>query len=79
MDDIPIGLFNTRKEALTFARKADDMPTQKNRQLFNTDCSTPVGIGIAKFVKAKTNAGMFPQEFEMVRIFEDEDEPAAAK
>lgn len=64
MDDLPIGLFATRGEADEFASKVRPMPTAAMRRVFNTDCSTPVGVSITRFRLGK------PDSRKMVRQFE---------
>lgn len=50
MDDLPLRLFADRDEAVAFAKNVQEMPSDEIRELYRTDCSTPVGVRIVKFV-----------------------------
>lgn len=49
MDDLPIGLFATFDEAKAFATKHGPDPTDAEREVFHTDCSTPIYMCIVPF------------------------------
>jgi hypothetical protein len=49
MDDLPVKLCKTFKEARIFAKNLDGMPTDKMCEVFDTDCSTPNCIAIVAF------------------------------
>lgn len=66
MDDLPIGLFRTVKEAIEFADAASFDPTPEQREVFNTDCSTPCCINVVQFVDGKPVGSAY------MRLFEEE-------
>lgn len=49
MDDLPIGLFGTYQQAARKGRSLLGMPTDAIRELYNTDCSSPVCVKIVEF------------------------------
>jgi hypothetical protein len=49
MDDLPIGLFMSDSAAMSFANEIDEMPTEKIRKVYGTDCSTPNCVKIVQF------------------------------
>lgn len=50
MDDLPIGLFATYNEAKAFAVEHGPDPTDDEREVFYTDCSTPLYTCVVPFV-----------------------------
>ena len=51
MDDLPLRFFgeNEYAKAKQFARSRGEMPTPHIRAVYNTDCSTPVGVDVVRF------------------------------
>lgn len=49
MDDLPIGLYETYERAMRIGRGVSEMPTASIRDLFQTDCSTPVCVKVVQF------------------------------
>jgi hypothetical protein len=73
MDDLPVGLFATQKEAAKCAANLDEMPTTFIRDFYQTDCSTPCSVAIVKFSDGE------PWQFETVRDFEKEERARRAR
>lgn len=67
MDDLPVRLCKTRAEANEVAVNLDEMPSDGIRDLFGTDCSTPVNVCIVRF-----NDSGVPVKMNCVRNFDDE-------
>jgi len=56
MDDLPVALFAGRDDALLECGRiagGDGMPTEEIRQVYNTDCSTPVQVCVVEFENGK--------------------------
>jgi hypothetical protein len=58
MDDLPIGLYADRDEALLECGRIggspdNGMPTKEIRDVYETDCSTPVSVCVVRFVNGK--------------------------
>lgn len=49
MDDLPIRLFGSEELALAFAETVEPMPTKEIRDVFGTDCSTPIAVKLVHF------------------------------
>ena len=49
MDDLPIRLCKTKAEAIRIAKRTAAMPTQKVREVFTTDASTPICVNVTEF------------------------------
>jgi hypothetical protein len=51
LDDLPVGLFRTEKEATTFALTCDiDVETKRTAKLMSLDATTPICVAIVSFV-----------------------------
>lgn len=70
MDDLPIGLFETRAEAVKFAAEFTEPQSEKTVDRLGFDCTTPCNISIVRF------RGSRPQSMSCVRSYDDE--PATA-
>lgn len=68
MDDLPVGLFATWGEAHRYAMSIKGMPCDWDRDIFQTDCSTPCAVAIATFKDS------FVKAFDIVRDFDDDDD-----
>ena len=66
MDDLPVGLFETRAEAVAYAKAISPMPGEWDKAVFNIECQTPISVFVAEF------RDCFAKSFVMVRDFEDE-------
>jgi len=53
MDDLPIRLCKTLKEAQRVAKATKPMPTDAIRRVFGVNCSTPFSVDIVQFVDGK--------------------------
>jgi hypothetical protein len=51
IDDIPIGFFANRDEAIKFADNSDGMPSPEIMWIYGDACSSPVAVQIIKFSK----------------------------
>jgi hypothetical protein len=49
MDDLPLGLFTTKRQAERFAESVEPQPSKQIRDLYGTDCSNPCKVDIVKF------------------------------
>lgn len=63
MDDLPVFLTTDRDEAIERASQMDEMPSFEIRELFNTDCSTPVCVKIVTFSQGVPVAVNVVKEF----------------
>jgi hypothetical protein len=64
MDDLPLAIFGNRKKAEVFAKRARPMPSNKVRNIYLTDCSTPVGVDIYVFVGGAIKNAFRVKDFE---------------
>lgn len=65
-DDLPVKIFTDKREAVSFATTVSEMPDERLREVFETDCATPMCVSVVSF-----EAGV-PVSREVVRDFEDE-------
>ena len=49
-DDLPVAFFADESEAFVYLGALDPMPTDEIRNVYTTDCSSPVCGKIVKFV-----------------------------
>jgi len=68
MDDLPVALFDNWEAALEYAMAIKGMPCNWDREVFNTDCSTPCAVAIATFKNS------FVAQFDIVRTLDDDDD-----
>jgi hypothetical protein len=64
MDDLPVYLCDNLNAAWDFANALKPNPTKKMRDVFDTDCNTPVCVKIVAFV------GNVPVESAMIVSFD---------
>lgn len=65
MDDLPVGLFATRQEAVEYADAHPEMPTEAELDVFPTDCSTPCNLSVVEF------RGGMPVKIELIRLLDE--------
>lgn len=63
MDDLPIRLCGTKKQAEKVANETSEMPADEIRRVFSTDCSTPCNVSIVTYRKGH------PVDCEVVKNF----------
>jgi len=64
MDELPIRLCKTKAEAIRIAKRTAGKPTQKIREVFNTDASTPICVAVTAFRNGR------PIKTEVVKSFD---------
>ena len=70
VEDLPIRFFiqtdreAERQEAIRYARQVQPMPAERIREVFKTDCSTPLCVKIVEF------HGGVPIHSEVVKTFD---------
>jgi hypothetical protein len=67
-DELPLAIFDNHCQASTFAAGVTGFPTQEIREIFNSDCSTPVCVDITRFEHGR------PVFCEVVKVFGDVDD-----
>jgi len=65
MDDLPVRFFATHFAACRFAQSLSGEPDKAIRDLFNTDCSTPVCVKVVEFRDGAPLAMDLVKEFEV--------------
>lgn len=63
MDDLPVAVFADRYAAEEFAEKVKPMPTQRIRDFYGTDCSTPLRVTVITFRHGR------PVNWKMAKLF----------
>jgi len=69
MDDLPVGLFKSFQLALAHARAQEAFPDAILREVYCTDCSTPVCMKIVQFVGGKPIKCDVVMDFHEIPIF----------
>lgn len=64
MDDLPLYITDDKDKAFAFADRTRAMPTNRIREVYGTDCSTPCNVCVVTFQRGR------PIGSELVKLFE---------